>query len=100
MRRLAEIVCRLVGLMAGHLLFRRQIERVRHSACATGHHLARHQLGWMAAEQAKAAELVAESNQRTQSNMEQVRQEDRYKLPDACAPSTHTARHNELDPRA
>ncbi len=37
------------------------------------------------AEQAKAAELVAESNQRTQSNMEQIRQEDRYKLPDACA---------------
>lgn len=39
----------------------------------------------IAAQQAKSAELVAESNQRTHTQMEAERQDARYVVPDACA---------------
>lgn len=39
----------------------------------------------ISAEQAKTAELVAESNQRTQSGLEQIRQGPRFQVADGCA---------------
>lgn len=39
----------------------------------------------LAAQQAKSAELTSEANQRTQSVMQQTRNEQRYEHPDACA---------------
>ncbi len=67
------IVSAIGGTTAAIVALQERLVRAIHGNAAT-----------ITAEQAKAAELVAEANQRTQSGMEQVRQEARFKVADPC----------------